>query len=114
LIFVWAVNEARAGLAGYFILGSMSSWLCVSKEGDCHQDIRGPVAAAERLPRRYLGVTPWFACLAFTFAFYALVASSTWGDVGLLWKTMLLALPAIITCCGPMLMADWLHTGAET
>jgi len=105
LIFVWAVNEGHvlATSMGYFItplVNVLLGYVFLKEELTPIQTFAVVVAAAGTIYLAwYLGVTPWISlALAFTFAFYALVRKKLLVGpmIGLLWETMLLALPAII------------------
>lgn len=105
LIFVWAVNEGHvlATSLGYFItplVNVLLGYVFLKEELTAIQTFAVVVAAAGTIYLAwYLGVTPWISlALAFSFAFYALVRKKLHVGpmIGLLWETILLALPAVI------------------
>jgi len=104
-IFVWAVNDGQviATSMGYFInplINVLLGYVFLKEELTIIQKVAVAIAAAGTVYLGwFLGVAPWISlALAITFGLYALVRKKLHVGpmIGLLWETLLLALPAIL------------------
>ncbi len=105
LIFVWAVmnNQILATSLGYFtgpLVNFMLGFLFLKERLTLIQTIGVVIAAAGTVYLGwFLGTPPWISLsLAFSFGAYGLVRKmlGVGPMVGLLWETLLLALPALL------------------
>ena len=104
-IFVWAVNDGQvlATSMGYFInplVNVLLGFVFLKEELTAIQKAAVAIAAAGTVYLGwFLGVAPWISlALAITFGSYALVRKKlhVGAMIGLLWETVLLALPAVV------------------
>lgn len=105
LIFVWAVvnGQVMATSLGYFIgplVNFLLGFLFLKERLTRIQTIGVVIAASGTVYMGwYLGTPPWIALsLAFSFGLYGLVRKklNVGPMVGMLWETVLLALPALL------------------
>jgi chloramphenicol-sensitive protein RarD len=105
LIFVWAVvnGQVMATSLGYFtgpLVNFLLGFLFLKERLTRVQTIGVLIAASGTVYLGwFLGAPPWISLsLAFSFGFYGLVRKKldVGPMVGLLWETLLLALPAVI------------------
>ena len=104
LIFVWAVTHGQvmATSLGYFtgpLVNFLLGFLFLSERLTRIQSLGVLIAASGTVYLGwFLGVPPWISLgLAFSFGFYGLIRKKldVGPMVGLLWETLLLALPAL-------------------
>jgi chloramphenicol-sensitive protein RarD len=105
LIFVWAVvnDQVLATSLGYFIgplVNFLLGFLFLKERLSPIQKIAVLIAASGTVYLGwYLGTPPWISLgLAFSFGFYGLFRKmlSVGPMIGILWETLLLALPAVL------------------
>jgi chloramphenicol-sensitive protein RarD len=105
LLFVWAVNDDQilATSLGYFInplLSVLLGFLFLGERLTVVQYIAVGIAAAGTIYLGwFFGVAPWISlALALTFGLYGLARKklNVGPMIGLLWETLLMAIPAVI------------------
>jgi chloramphenicol-sensitive protein RarD len=105
LLFVWAVNDGQilATSLGYFInplLSVLLGFLFLGERLTVVQFIAVGIAAAGTIYLGwFFGVAPWISlALALTFGLYGLARKklNVGPMIGLLWETLLMAIPAVI------------------
>jgi chloramphenicol-sensitive protein RarD len=105
LVFVWAVTHGQilATSLGYFItplVNFLLGYFFLKERVTKIQTIAVSIAAAGTLYLGwFLGTPPWISlCLAFSFGTYGLIRKllDVGPMIGLLWETLLLALPALL------------------
>jgi len=105
LLFVWAVNDGHilATSLGYFInplLSVLLGFLFLGERLTVVQCIAVGIAAAGTIYLGwFFGVAPWISlALALTFGLYGLARKklNVGPMIGLLWETLLMAIPAVI------------------
>ncbi len=105
LVFVWAVTHGQilATSLGYFItplVNFLLGYFFLKERVTKIQTIAVAIAAAGTLYLGwFLGTPPWISlCLAFSFGSYGLIRKmlDVGPMIGLLWETLLLALPALL------------------
>ena len=105
LVFVWAVTHGQvlATSLGYFItplVNFLLGVLFLKERVTIIQTIAVAIAASGTLYLGwFLGTPPWISlCLAFSFGSYGLIRKllDVGPMIGLLWETLLLALPALL------------------
>ena len=120
LIFVWAVTHGQilATSLGYFItplVNFLLGYFFLKERVTKIQTIAVAIAASGTLYLGwFLGTPPWISlCLAFSFGSYGLIRKllDVGPMIGLLWETLLLALPALLFMAWSM-QQDSLDFGA--